>query len=118
MLEWIESEGFRILVMHAENLPDDKVLEAIGEFEQAVLRTPPGVRLLSIANTSGDRITTAMRDRWSQFLDRTRHVDHIRTNVGAQGFGRVVAGLLVPDIYFAKSMDDAVQYLVKKSKSL
>jgi hypothetical protein len=114
VLEWVDYKGYRILVLHADHLADDKVLEAIGEFEQAILRTPSGVRVRSVASTIGVRVSGAMRDRWNQFVECTQHVDHIRANVGAVGFSRVVASLLAPDIYFATSMEDALEHLVSK----
>lgn len=114
MLGWVTHKGKQILVGRFAGLTDAASIDLIGEAEREILK--PGAEPRSVlfltcgATTMNDRLI----QRWKEFGDATKGVVKATALEGLPFFVRAVAKLMKPDMYFASSEEDALDWLAER----
>jgi hypothetical protein len=113
-VKWIEHKGKKILLCTLAGLEEPAYLEGVDEMEAALLKCAPGAVWPHIVDVTDSIMTTATSDRGKKTVDLLVQAG-VRTRtamVGVSGIKRVIAQAISKDVYFAKTMDDARDYVV------
>lgn len=118
MTEWIEHQGKRILTMEVHGFTRDQYVAEVAIAADLVLasKVPANSVLLLVDGAPPDDAFDESAAAWKVFQAKVKGLMCAQTVVGLTGFKRVVARLVVHDIYFASSREDALQWLVKQSR--
>lgn len=109
---WLDHKGTRILYVDYSGTSDDEFIKVVDEFENELLKQAPGsvVTLTDVTNTV---ITNELRTRLREMAERTQGRSRKAAAVGITGFKRAIAVLLRKDLYYAKSLEEAKDWLVE-----
>jgi len=116
MMEWIEHQGKRILRMDVHHMTIEqyvKEVEAACELVKASKPAPESVLLMVCGEQPKGALDEAAA-AWKVFQAGAKGLMRAQAVVGLNGFKRVVARLVVRDLYFASSEDDARDWLVRQ----
>jgi len=116
-VQWIEYRGKKILVSNYSGLEEKEQIKAMDETKQELLKQPAGSQVLTLTDVSKARSTTTTRDKGKELeaaIKGKEFVSHTAI-VGLSGWQQVMAQLIKPDSYFAKSIEDAKDWLVEQA---
>jgi hypothetical protein len=112
-IEWIEYKGKKILLCNFAGYDEAQYMAGVDAMEAELLKQPPKTRILHIVDVTDSHMTKATSDRGKQTVDVVGKagIMTLTTMVGVTGIKRVIAQAIAKDVYFAKDMDDAKEYL-------
>ena len=116
-VQWIEYRGKKILVSNYSGLEEKEQVKAMDETRQELLKQPAGSQALTVTDVSNARSTAATRDKAKELeaaIKEKGFVSHTAI-VGVSGWQKVMAQLIKPDSYFATSIEDAKDWLVRQA---
>jgi hypothetical protein len=73
----------------------------------------PGV-ISTISDITNSNVTTAVKKRFEAMVKSTEGISKAKATVGVQGIQKVIANVIKKDLYFAASVDDAKEWIVKQ----
>ena len=111
---WLEHKGTRILYVDYSGTSDDEFIKVVDEFESELLKQTPG-SVVTLTNVTNTVITNELRARLKEMAERTQGRSRKAAAVGITGFKRAIAVLLRNDLYYAKSLEDAKDWLVEET---
>jgi len=114
-VRWITHEGKRILYNDYQGLSGDEFVEVIRQSEQAVLNS--GQTLVYVINNVADSYmnaeSTAAAKAWVKNC-KEKGIQMVLSLVGVTGIRRVIAQAIKRDMHFAKSLEDAKDWIAKQ----
>jgi len=116
-VQWIEYRGKKILVSNYSGLEEKEQIKAMEETKQELLKQPAGSQALTLTDVSKAPSTAATRDKAKDLeaaIKGKGFVSHAAI-VGMSGWQKTMAQLIKPDAYFAKSIEDAKDWLVEQA---
>ncbi|MGI5864896.1 MAG: hypothetical protein ACOX6T_22990 [Myxococcales bacterium] len=116
MLQWIEHQGKKILRMDVDGMDIGAYVKEVYAGRDAVLASNPApnsVLLLVVGEQPKGALDEA-KESWKVFQEATKGLMKAQAVVGLSGFKRVVARLVLRDLYFAASEEDAKDWLVRQ----
>jgi len=120
-VNWIEYQGRPIMFVNYAGLHDEaEYLRAIKEFESETLKQPPGSRFRILTDVTDSILTSAILQGNKDAAARAKEAgipDNPTALVGLAGFKLATAhafSFFRPGLYFASSMQDAKDWLVKQ----
>ncbi|MGC4120579.1 MAG: hypothetical protein QM765_39570 [Myxococcales bacterium] len=116
MLEWIDYQGRRIVRMDVHNMSIEQYVKEIEAAAQFVLdaKPSPGSVLLLVCGVQPRGHLEAASAAWRAFQQRVQGLMRAQAVVGLTSFMRVVARLVVRDLYFASSEEDGKNWLLRQ----
>ena len=116
--QFITHKGKRMLFVNAGGLPEAECLTAFEEMKQAILKEGTGV--LVLVDMSHLDMTTAIVNKAKEATAATKAIgikDKPNAVVGLTGLQKAVAQLFgSKEIYFADTVDQAKEWLVKEDE--
>jgi len=113
---WIEHKGKKILFSNYANIGsrEDEYLKAIEETKQELLNCTSKV-ILTLTDVTGSWSTPATMAKAKELtaVIGAKGVRGASATVGMSGAKKLMAQMLRPDMYFAASIEDAKEWLVK-----
>ena len=116
-IHWLKHNGLDILFNDYKALKNDKITEAIKESEKQALSVSSS-KIYVINDVTGSFMnseSTAAAKHWEQACISNGKKMFLAL-VGVTGIKRVLANVIKKDIYFAKNIDDAKNWLLNESK--
>jgi len=113
-IRWMEHKGARILCADYSGLSGQEYLDLIQEFEDELLKQPPG-SLVTLTDVTGTTITNEVRDRFKLLAERSAGISKGSATIGVTGFKRAIAVLIRKDLYYAASLEDAKEWLAEQA---
>ncbi len=113
-IQWIEHKGKKILLCDLSKLGEVKYLEHVELMEKELLKAKPGELIPHIVDVSESIMTAGSSARGKQTVKVLSDAG-IRTAtamVGVTGIKRIIAQAISRDVFFAKSMEDAKDWVV------
>ncbi len=114
---WIKHNGLRILFNNYKDLRDQEYVDAIKTSEKMTFSIPTS-KVYVINDVTGSFMnsdSTKAAKHWEKAcIDNGKKM--FLALVGVSGIKRVLANAIKKDIYFAKNIDDAKQWLLNESK--
>jgi hypothetical protein len=114
-IKWIEYRGKKILYNDYTGLRGDEFTRIIKQSEAEVLGS--GMKTVYVINNVTDSFmnkeSTAAAKQWVKNCEQ-KGVDMIIALVGVGGLRRIIAQAIKRDMYFAKSDEDAKEWLVRQ----
>ena len=116
MLEWIEYQGRRILRMDLGNVTIEQYVKTVRDGADMVVasRPAPNSALILACGVQPSGNLDQAKEVWKEFQEKVHGLSKAQAVVGLTGFKRVVARLVMRDLYFATSEDDAKDWLAKQ----
>ena len=116
-VQWIEYRGKKILVSNYSGLEEKEQIKAMEETKQELLKQPAGSQALTLTDVSKAPSTAATRDKGKELEAAIAGKGFVSLTaiVGLSGWQKVMAQLIKPDAYFAKSIEDAKDWLVEQA---
>ena len=110
-----EYKGHKILIIDFSGLRGQEYLDGIEAVEKEVLSHGKG-ELCALMNVEGTYSTDEITDRFKLMAERTQGYMRGKTAaIGVTGMKRVIANMMKRDMYFAKSIEDGKEWLVKNT---
>ena len=113
-ISWMEHKGARILYVDYTGLSGQEYLGVIQEFEDVLLKQPPG-SVVTLTNVTGTTVTNEIRDRFKLLAERSAGISKGSATMGVTGFKRAIAVLIRKDLYYATSLEDAKEWLAEQA---
>ena len=114
-VKWIEHKGKKILFSNYNGLKGDEYTQAIKEGEKETLNS--GMKTVYVLNDVTDSFmnddSTAAAKQWVDVC-KNQGITLVISLVGISGLKRIVAQAVKRDMHFAKSLDDAKDWLASK----
>lgn len=114
-VKWIEHKGKKILFSNYQGLKGDEYTQTIKESEKETLNS--GMKTIYVLNDVTDSYmnddSTAAAKHWIDTC-KDQGITLIITLVGITGIKRIVAQAVKRDMHFAKSLEDAKDWLASK----
>jgi hypothetical protein len=116
MLEWVEHQGRKILRMDVHGMQIERYVQDIRDASQMIIESKPAPDsvLLMVCGEQPSGSLDEAKVAWKAFQEETKGLMKAQSVVGLTGFKRVVARLVVRDLYFASSEDDAKSWLLRQ----
>lgn len=116
MLQWIDHQGKRIVRMDVHNMSIEQYVKEVEAAAQFILDAKPAADsvLLLVCGTQPGGSLDASSAAWKVFQARVKGLMKAQSVSGLTGFMRVVARLVVRDLYFASSEEDGKNWLVRQ----
>ena len=110
-VEVMTYQGKEIIFLNLNGLSEDEQLKAIAETDR-IFATKNNI--LNLTDVSNSTTTPAVKDKANQL--HQKHKDNIKAEaiVGVSGLKRMMAQSMNRDMYFAKSLDDAKNWLIQQ----
>ncbi len=112
-IEWIQHKGKSILKLDYSGLSEEEYCQTVDKVRE-ILLTQPKNSILSVVTISHGNITDGIL-RKARF-HRLRTKDHLKAvaAVGLSGILKIIVEIIYRDVYFAKTYDEALNWLVKQ----
>ena len=110
----VEYKQHMILIADFRNLRGQEYLDAIEEFERIILSREKG-ELSSLIDVSNTEITDDIAERFMVLAGRTEGYTRGRAVVGVTGVKRILARMIKREMYYARSVSDAKEWLVNNT---
>jgi hypothetical protein len=116
MAQWVEVEGKQILKMDITGMTIEQYVEDIQRAAEMVIESKPAPNsvLLMACGAQPSGSLDEAKAAWKDFQEKCKGLIRGQAVVGLTGFKRIVARLVVRDLYFAESEDDAKRWLLKQ----
>ena len=115
--QWITHKGKRILFLNAKGLREAEYITALEEMRQELLKEREGA--LVLVDSTGTKMTTLAVNKAKEASAATKAEGLPQMPsvvVGLTGLQRAVAQLLRRDLYFAETVEEGKEWLVKEDK--
>ena len=114
-VQWIDHKGKKILFNNYQGLKGDEYTQIIKESEKESINS--GVKTVYVLNDVTDSFmnddSTAAAKHWVEECKK-QGITLVISLVGITGLKRIVAQAVKRDMHFAKSVEDAKDYLASK----
>jgi hypothetical protein len=114
VLGWVTHKGKQILVGRFTGLTDAACIDLIGEAEREILKRAAEPRSVLFLTCGATSMKDPLIQRWKEFGNVTKGIVKATALEGLPFFVRAVAKLMKPDMYFASSEKDALDWLAKQ----
>ncbi len=113
-IQWIEHNGKRILLCNFVGYDETQYMKGVDAMEAELLKQKPGERILHIVDVTDSHMTKATSDRGKRTVEILvkAGITTLTAMVGVTGIKRVIAQAISKDVYFAKNLEDAKNYVV------
>ena len=112
-IKWIEYKGAKILYADYSNLEEDEYVTEIDNFEKELIKNKPN-SVLVITNTNNTYITSKINKRFKEMREKTKGISKASAVVGVTGVKKIIANAIRKDLYLARSIEDAKEWLIKQ----
>ncbi len=109
--EWITYEGKKILLANYSDLSEEEYIQTIDQIEKEILREPDNSVLRCTCINSG-HVTETIKKKTKEHKEKTKEKVKAVAAVGLTGIKKALVMLIYRDIYLAKSVEDAKEWLV------
>jgi hypothetical protein len=116
MLQWIDHQGKKILRMDVNGMDIQSYVKEVHAGLDTILAskpTPNSVLLFVLGEQPKGALDEA-KEAWKVFQEGAKGLMKAQAVVGLTGFKRVVAQLVLRNLYFAVSEEDAKDWLVRQ----
>lgn len=115
-LSVIEHKGKKILITDLSGLREEQIISVLDTAKELIIKEKIRLQILDVTDTS---TTKKIREESIQNIIETESKIGKCYNalVGLRLAQQIIANLISRDQYFAKSIDDAKEWLIKKSLS-
>lgn len=114
-IKWIDHKGKKILFNNYQGLKGDEYTQTIKESEKESLNS--GMKTVYVLNDVTDSFmnddSTAAAKQWVNVC-KDKGITLVISLVGISGLKRIVAQAVKRDMHFAKSLEDAKDWLASK----
>ncbi|MBN1411830.1 MAG: hypothetical protein JW969_13360 [Spirochaetales bacterium] len=113
-LNWLDHKGKKILYACFSGTKNtEEFLERIEAMEKEIMKHKenPGT-IYTITDVTGCYIIEPIKKRFDELAEHTNGISKARATVGIKGIQMIIARAIKRDIHFAKSIDDAKDWLV------
>jgi len=110
-VEILTYKGKEIIYLNMNGLSEEQQLQAIDEAERLFVTKNDILNMTDVGNTV---TSPTVRDRANQLHATHRARIKAQAVVGVSGLKRMIAKGMNKDMYFAKSLDDAKEWLVQQ----
>ncbi len=113
-IQWTEYKGKKILISNFSNYNEEEYIRGTEEMEKVLLKEPRGSRPLLIVDVTNSHMSKASSDRGKKTVELLTEADIITKTamVGIVGIKKIIAQAISRDVYFAKDMESAKEWLV------
>jgi hypothetical protein len=113
-IQWIEHKGKKILFCDFSNYTETEYIEGTGLMEKELLKQPRGSKPLLIVDVTNSYMTQATSARGKETVKVLTEADVITKTamVGIAGIKKIIAQAISRDVYFAKDIESAKEWLV------
>lgn len=117
-VQWIEYKGKRILFNNFAGLAGAEYMAAVEASQQELQKLPDGTHYLSLTDTTHVTLTAEMsaKGREVMAMVKKKKLVPVAAIVGISGIAATVAKLVQPTMYFAKTLEEAKEWLVAQPK--
>ena len=115
-MKWIDYKGQKILIEDYSNMAGEEFVAEIGEAEKELLGCGQKL-ILTITNFSNATMSNDTKERANVMIQnaKAKGITLFVAAVGVTGIQRIIANAVVKDMHFAKSYDDAKDWLVQQA---
>jgi hypothetical protein len=110
-VEVITHKGKEIVFLNMNGLQEEEQIKAIDEAEKLFQTKNNILNLTDVGNTV---TSPAVRDRANQLHSNQKSRIKAQAVVGVSGLKRMIAQGMNKDMYFAKTLDDAKEWLIQQ----
>ena len=110
-VEVITYKGKEIIYLNLEGLDEGNQIKAMDEADKIFAMKD---NILNINNITNTITTPAVKERAKTLTDKYKNQIKGQVIVGVSGLKRMIAQGINKDMYFAKSLDDAKEWLVQQ----
>jgi len=117
-VKWIEHNGTKVLLSDCSKCDEQQYLEIVGEMEAELLKCQPGPSWPLIVDVTDSTMTKTTSDRGKKTVVLLSQAGVMTRTamVGVTGIKRVIAQAISKDVYFARSMEDALEFVTSEGK--
>ncbi|MBN1798541.1 MAG: hypothetical protein JW822_08180 [Spirochaetales bacterium] len=113
-IKWIKHKGKKILVCDFSNYNEKQYLAGVDAMEKELLKQARGSFPLLIVDVTNSHMNQVTSDRGKQCAIAVQKagITTLTAMVGITGVKRIIAQAISRDVYFAKDMESAKEWLV------
>ena len=116
-IQYIQHQGREIIFLDYSNLEEEEYLQAIKETEEKVLaHSNNPQKNLNLVDVTGSPTTAAVIGAASKLIAKIGSRDLLVALIGISGMKKVVARAFSKNYYFANSVEEAKDWLVKEAE--
>ncbi len=109
--EWVMHKGEKVLLADYSDLSEEEYIQTIDRTKREILREPDNSVLRCTCINSG-HVTEAIKKKTKEHKEKTKENVKAVAAVGLTGIKKALVMLIYRDIYLAKSVEDAKEWLV------
>lgn len=113
-LKWISHKNRRIFCTNYSGLNEDAYCRTADE-ARSVLQKEPEKSVLCVAIIDSGKITESIRRKAREQQEATQKHIKALAAVGMKGPAKILAQLIYRKVYFASSLEEAMDWLVKQN---
>jgi hypothetical protein len=113
-VRWIEHKGAEILYVDYSGTSEEEYVETIEAFKNELLKCPPG-SVVTLTNVADSTITEKVTEKFKELQEQTKGISKAGAAIGVTGFKRALAQLIKRDLHFARSMEEAKDWLAEQA---
>ena len=110
-VEVMTYQGKEIVYVNLAGLDEANQLKALNELDQVFSQKN---NILAVSNIENTTTTPAVKDKAESNYKKHQHKIKAEALIGVSGIKKIIAQGVKKDIYFAKSLDDAKNWLVRQ----
>ena len=110
-VEIMTYQGKEIIYVNLAGLDEANQLKALDELDQVFSQKN---NILAVSNIENTTTTPAIKEKAASNYKKHQHKIKGEALIGVTGIKRIIAQGVKKDIYFAKSLDDAKNWLVQR----
>ena len=113
VVKWITYKGKDILLNDYSNLDEKGFLKAMDDVDKVPIKGPEK-SILCLTNITNTHATKTLTDKAKELMKERKKYMKAVAIVGVSGVKRIIAKMVVKDVYFAKDEIDAKEWLIKQ----
>lgn len=114
-IRWIEHKGKKILFCDYSGLPGVEQLKVIEEAKNEMLKQPLDSVLLVLADITDTYTIQVVKEKFTELTEVRNRFKGSDATVGITGVKKIMANAIKRGIYFADTIEDAKEWLVKQT---
>ncbi len=116
-MKWVDHKGQKILIEDFSGMSGEDFINEVGNAEKEILGSGQKT-VLTITNFTNAVMSNESKERANTMMQAAKAKGitlHIAA-IGVSGIQRIIANAVVKDMHFAKSSDDAKEWLVQQAQ--
>ena len=115
-IKWVDYKGQKILIEDYSSLKSEEFVAEIANAEEEIINSTEKL-VLTLVNFSNARMSNEDKDRADQMIKgaQAKGITLFVAAIGVSGIQRIIANAVVKDMHFAKSSDEAKEWLVQQA---